>query len=198
MPSSSVTILCLASYFKGHDFVRECHRLGARVLLITRESLRDLEWPRECIDELLLIPDLTHRDHMINAVSWLARTERIDRIVPLDEFDLEMASTLREHMRVPGMGESTVRFFRDKLAMRMQAEEHGMLVPEFVPILNYDRIRAFLDQVPPPWFLKPRHSASAIGIRKISRPAELWPILDALGDRQSFHLLERYVPGDVF
>jgi len=198
MPRSPVTILCLASYFKGHDFIRECHRLGARVLMVTRESLRDLEWPRDSIDELLLIPDLTHRDHMINGVSWLARTESIDRIVALDEFDLEMASTLREHMRVPGMGESTVRFFRDKLAMRMQAEERGMLVPEFVPILNYDRIRAFMQRVPPPWLLKPRHSASAIGIRKIEHADALWPLLDELGDRQSFHLLERYVPGDVF
>ena len=198
MQRSPVTILCLASYFKGHDFVRECHRLGARVLLVTRESLRDLEWPRESIDELLLIPDLTRRDHMINAVSWLGRTESIDRIVALDEFDLEMASTLREHLRVPGMGESTVRYFRDKLAMRIQAEERGVLVPEFVPILNYDRIRDFLDRVPPPWFLKPRHSASAIGIKKIARAEDLWPVLDELGDRQSFHLLERYVPGDVF
>jgi len=198
MPRRPVTILCLASYFKGHDFIRECHRLGARVLLVTREALRDLDWPRDSIDELLLIPDLTDRDHMINGVSWLARTESIDRIVPLDEFDLEMASTLREHMRVPGMGESTVRFFRDKLAMRMQAEARGVLVPEFVPIFNHDRIRAFMERVPPPWLLKPRLSASAIGIKKIERAEELWPLLDVLGDRQSFHLLERYVPGDVF
>src|SRR5688572_33435882 len=108
MPRSPVTILCLASYFKGHDFIRECHRLGARVLLVTRESLRDLEWPRESIDELLLIPDTTQRDHMINGVSWLARAESIDRIVALDEFDLEMASTLREHLRVPGDRKSVV------------------------------------------------------------------------------------------
>jgi len=198
MPRSPVTILCLASYFKGHDFIRECHRLGARVLLVTREPLRDLEWPRDAIGELLLIPDTTRRDHMVNGVSWLARRETIDRIVPLDEFDLEMASTLREHMRVPGMGESTVRFFRDKLAMRMQAAEHGMLVPEFVSIFNYDRIREFMRRVPGPWFLKPRHSASAIGIRKISHEGELWPVLDELGDKQSYHLLERYVAGDVF
>lgn len=198
MPRAPVTILCLASYFKGHDFIRECHRLGARVLLVTREALRDLEWPRECIDDLLLMPDLTRRDHVLNAVSWLARTEAIDRIVPLDEFDLEMASTLREHMRLPGMGESTVRFFRDKLAMRTQAEERGLLVPEYVSIFNHGRIREFFDRVPGPWFLKPRHSASAIGIRRIDRPDELWPLLDELGDRQSYHLVERYVAGDVF
>jgi biotin carboxylase len=198
MPRSRVTILCLASYFKGHDFIRECHRLGARVLLVTRESLRDLEWPRDSIDDLLLMPDLTRRDHVLNAISWLAREESIDRIVALDEFDLEMASTLREHMRLTGMGESTVRFFRDKLAMRMQAEERGLLVPDFVSIFNYHRLREFQSRVAPPWFLKPRHSASAIGIRRIDSADALWPVLDELGDRQSYHLLERYVPGDVF
>jgi hypothetical protein len=198
MPQSQVTILCLASYYKGHDFIREAHRLGARVLFVTRASLRDMDWPRESIDDLLLMPDLTRRDHVINGISWLARREKIDRIVPLDEFDLEMASTLREHLRVPGMGESTVRHFRDKLAMRMQAETRGVLVPDFVPILNYDRIREFMDRVPPPWFLKPRFSASAIGIKRIATADELWPILDGLGDNQSFHLLEQYVPGDVF
>jgi carbamoylphosphate synthase large subunit len=144
------------------------------------------------------MPDLQRRQDVIHGVSWLARTERIDRIVPLDEFDLEVASALREHLRIPGMGETTVRHFRDKLAMRMKAQEHGIPVPEFVPILNHDRIREYFAHVPPPWVLKPRLSASAIGIKRLDDPRELWPLLDGLGDRQSFHLLERFVPGNVF
>ena len=192
------TVLCLASYFKGQEFLRECKRLGCRVLLLTVEKHRDAEWPRESIDERFLMPSLSQRDHVINAVSYLGRSESIDRIVALDEFDLEMASTLREHLRIPGMGETTVRYFRDKLAMRMRAQEHGVPVPEFVPILNYDRIREYLATVPPPWVLKPRLSASAIGIKKLERADELWPILDQLGDRRSFHLLERFIPGDVY
>jgi biotin carboxylase len=192
------TILCLASYVKGQEFLRECKRLGCRVLLLTVEKHRDAEWPRESIDERFLMPALMRREQVINAVSYLARSESIDRIVPLDEFDLEMASTLREHLRIPGMGETTVRYFRDKLAMRMRAKERGILVPEFVPIFNYDRIREYLAKVPPPWVLKPRHSASAIGIRKLERADQLWPILDELGDRQAFHLLERFVPGLVY
>jgi biotin carboxylase len=195
---SPTTILCLASYVKGQEFLRECKRLGCRVLLLTVEKHRDAEWPRESIDERFLMPNLLRRDHVINAVSYLARAESIDRIVPLDEFDLEMASTLREHLRIPGMGETTVRYFRDKLAMRMRARERGVPVPEFVPILNYDRIREYLATVPPPWVLKPRLSASAIGIRKLERAEQLWPILDELGDRQSFHLLERFIPGNVY
>ena len=192
------TVLCLASYFKGQEFLRECKRLGCRVLLLTVEKHRDADWPRESIDERFLMPSLSQRDHVINAVSYLGRSESIDRIVALDEFDLEMASTLREHLRIPGMGETTVRYFRDKLAMRMRAQEHGVPVPEFVPILNYDRIREYLATVPPPWVLKPRLSASAIGIKKLERADELWPILDQLGDRRSFHLLERFIPGDVY
>jgi biotin carboxylase len=198
MSPRAPTILALASYFKGQEFLRECKRLGARVLLLTREKLADAAWPMDSIDERFLMPDLRLRDDVLHAVSYLARAEAIDRIVPLDEFDLEMASTLREHLRVPGMGETTVRYFRDKLAMRMKAREKGILVPDFVAILNRERIREFLDRVPPPWILKPRMSASAIGIKKVREPNEVWRLIDELGDKQSYHLLEQFIEGDVF
>jgi biotin carboxylase len=96
------------------------------------------------------------------------------------------------------MGETTTRYFRDKLAMRMQAQEAGIAVPEFIHALNHQALRDYMNTVPAPWLLKPRFEASATGIKKINAPDELWPALDALGDRQSFHLLERYVPGDIF
>jgi biotin carboxylase len=105
---------------------------------------------------------------------------------------------LREHLRVPGMGETTTRYFRDKLAMRMQALEAGIPVPEFVHVLNYDKLHEYMDRVPAPWLIKPRFEASATGIQKLFAPDELWPIVDRLGDKQSYYLLERYVPGDIF
>ena len=58
---------------------------------------------------------------------------------------VELAATLREHLRIPGIGETQVRFFRDKLAMRMGAHAAGILVPEFVGAFNYDRVRTFLE-----------------------------------------------------
>jgi biotin carboxylase len=196
-----VTILCLASYHKGHDFLREAHRLGCRVLLVTSESLRDAAWPRESISETFYVPDVNMQwklDDLLAGVSHLARREVIDRIVPLDDFDLEKASALREHLRVPGMGETTTRYFRDKLAMRVKAASDGLPVPGFVHVLNEARIRAFCARVAPPWFLKPRQQAGAIGIRKIAREDELWAAIDELGEGSSQHLLETYVAGDVF
>src|ERR1700741_4376216 len=126
------TVLCLASYHKGFEFLREAKRQGARVLLVTSLSLKDAEWPSESIDDIFYIPDDKKRwklDELILGVSHLARRVTIDRIVPLDDFDLEKASALREHLRVPGMGETTTRYFRDKLAMRVKARDENLPVP---------------------------------------------------------------------
>src|SRR5438874_8924833 len=193
-----LTILCISSYEKGQEFIRSSKGLGCRVLLLTVEKLRHADWPFQCIDEVFTMPEELPLEHIVNTVSYLARSQPIDRIVALDEFDMENVSALREHMRIPGMGLTTVRYFRDKLAMRARAKETGILVPEFVPVLNYDNLREFMSRVPGPWLLKPRSQASGIGMKKIRRPDELWPWLEQLGDQQSFYLLEQFVPGSVY
>jgi hypothetical protein len=196
--TSPKTILCLSSYEKGQEFLREAKRQGWNVILLSATGLENANWPRESIDEIFFMPDLSKVDDVINGVSFLARTRVIDRIVALDDYDVWSAAALREHLRIAGMGETTVRYFRDKLAMRLKAQEYGFPIPDFVHVLNYDRIRAFMERVPPPWMLKPRAEASTIGITKIATPDEFWQRLDTLGDRQSFYVLERYLPGEVF
>jgi len=193
-----VTFLCIASYFKGEKFIRECKRMGCRVILLTKEKLLNANWPRDAIDEVHAIPDLQNREHVVNGVSFLARTRIFNIIVALDDFDVEMAATLREHLRLPGMGDSTARRFRDKLAMRMRARDLGIRVPEFIHVLNHDQLSDFLQRVPAPWVLKPRSQASAIGIKKIETTEQFWQIVETLGDKQSFNLLERFVPGDIY
>jgi biotin carboxylase len=65
-------------------------------------------------------------------------------------------------------------------------------------VLNHPRLAEFIDRVPPPWVLKPRSMAGAIGIRKVHSKEEFWGIVESLGDEQSNYLLERFVPGDIF
>ena len=56
----------------------------------------------------------------------------------------------------------------------------------------------------PPWIIKPRSDVSAIGIKKVYEPAEVWQAIDDLDSRERFreraahHLLARFVAGDVF
>ena len=147
---------------------------------------------------MLPFPNLARQPDITYAVSYLARDREIDRIVALDDYDVETAADLREHMRMPGVGASQARYFRDKLAMREQARRSGLRVPPFVQILNYDRLRTFMDTVPAPWVLKPRSEASSMGIKQIHDAEELWRTLDVLGDRQSYYVLEQFIAGDVF
>ncbi len=191
-------ILCISTYEKGQAFMRQCAAMGCRVALLTVDKLRDADWPRDILENISTMPPNLSIEQVIHTVTYMSRGWKIDRIVALDEFDMEVAAALREHMRIPGMGRTTTAHFRDKLAMRFEAQRAGILVPEFTPILNYDDLRAYMAHVPAPWVLKPRAEASAIGIRKIDDPEKLWRTLDELGDRQSYYLLERFVPGNIY
>ncbi len=197
---SSGTILCLASYDKGFDFMRQCHENGWRVILLTGESLKNAKWPSDVIENIYFLPDPEKQwniQHMINAVSFLARTEQIDRVVSLDDFDVEKGAALREHLRVEGMGDTTARNFRDKLAMRGRAEDAGIEIPRFVGAINHVKIAEYLANVPPPYVLKPRFQANAIGIIKCETAEQVWDELRNLGDEASSFLLEEFIEGDI-
>jgi hypothetical protein len=198
MPENIQRFLCVASYEKGQDFLRQLADLGVKPTLLTMDKLRDAPWPREILEEVVTMPAGLTNQQITNTVTWLARGRKFDRLVALDEFDMEIVAQLREHMRIPGVGTTAIAYYRDKLAMRMGARDAGFLVPEFVRVLNYDELRAYMDRVPAPWLLKPRSEASALGIKKIQVPEDLWRALDELGDRQSYFLMEQFVPGEIF
>jgi biotin carboxylase len=193
-----MTMLVLASYFKGERFLEQAHRRGARLYLFTQAALLSKPWPRHAVVDVFAQPDHSPLQHTLHAVAYLARSRIFDRVVALDDYDVETAAAIREHLRLPGMGDTTARYFRDKLAMRTKASESGIPVPPFVRIVNDDELRDFMANVPAPWMLKPRSEASAAGIVKVQTPEQLWRTLDTLGDRRSYFLLEKYLPGDVY
>jgi len=193
-----LTLLCIATYRKGDEFLKECDRQGCRVLLLTEEKLKDSDWPRDAIDAFYFVHRDMPEEDIRKGAAFLARTEQIDRIVALDDFDVEMAAMLREYLHVPGMGETTARAFRDKLAMRSRARAAGIRCPDFVHVANNRAVTDWTDTVSAPWVLKPRAQAAAIGIRKLNSVEELWSTLEGLGDARADYVLERFVPGDVF
>jgi len=191
-------ILCISSTHKGDEMLRYFKNAGCIVVLLTEEALRDEDWPYDAIDEMVFTPNLAKYQDVINTITYMARGWKIDLILPLDEFEVELVSMLREHMRLPGMRISQMRRFRDKLAMREIAQAADIPVPAFTQILNYDDVRAYMETVEPPWMLKPRMEAGAMGIRKITSSGMLWSAVNELGDIQSYFLLEKFLPGDVY
>ena len=141
-PPHPLYIVCLASYFKGGEFIRECKRQGSRVVLVTKEKLLGEEWPRESLDDIISVPNDATPELFIHTVTQLARPLKLDRVVALEEYDVMTASSrARAPAHLPGMGSTTARLFRDKLAMRIVAEEAGIRVPDFVHFLNYNEMR---------------------------------------------------------
>ena len=199
-----LNIICLATYFKGSDFIHECKAHGCRVILITKEKMLKEEWPRESLDELIAVPNDAGPALFIDLLAFLARNTKIDRIVALEEFDVVTAALMREHLCLPGLSSSGAKIFRDKLSMAVHSQRAGINVPEFVPLVNADEVDDYMKRVPGPWVIKPRSDVSAIGIRKVSEPQEVWRAIDEMNEREnlreraSYYVLARFIPGEVF
>ena len=207
MPESAaqqLNIVCLATYFKGGDFIRECKRLGCNVILVTKEKMLEEDWPRDSLDDLIAVPNDAGPALMIDLTASIGRKLKVDRVVALEEFDVMTAALIREHFCLPGMSSSTAKTFRDKFRMAGTARAGGILLPDFVPLINGDEVRDFMERVPPPWIIKPRSDVSAIGIRKVEDPDEVWRITGEMNDREnlrersSYYVLAQFIPGEVF
>lgn len=199
-----LNVICLATYFKGGDFIRECKRLGCNVILITKEKMLQEDWPHDSLDDLIAVPNDAGPALMIDLTAFIARKVKPDRVVALEEFDVMTAALVREHFCLPGMSSSTAKTFRDKYRMAEAARTVGIDLPEFVPLINPDEVRDFMERVPPPWIVKPRSDVSAIGIRKVNEPAEVWNLIAEMNEREnlreraSYYLLAQFIAGEVF
>lgn len=196
------TIVCISCYYKGYDFMDEIKNLGNKVILITSENIKEKNWPWHAIDEVYYMseiePSVWNLDHLVQGFSHLMKDHKIDAVIALDDYDVEKAALVRETFRIPGMGQTTHRYFRDKLAMRQLAKDSAIIAPQYSSIFNNEVVSEFTVKNPAPWVLKPRSEASATGIIKIKSQEELWPAIERLRDQRHLFLLESFKPGDVF
>ena len=197
-------IVCIASEFKGNEFVEEASAAGWDVTLVTRQKLLQEAWAWGSITDVRSVDDGAQPVDYVRAVTNLAGSRNIDRVVGLDEFDVITAALTREHLQLGGMTSSFVRRFRDKLTMRNLARNNGIPCPAFIGAFNEDEIRKYLQDVQGPWIVKPRHEVSAFGIRKCETADEVWGVLNDLDTRNNWRdhpsqfLIERFIEGRVF
>ncbi|MDO8365938.1 MAG: ATPase [Saprospiraceae bacterium] len=199
---SKPSFLCIASYFKGNEFLRGLKSTGATVYLVTSKKHDDKPWALDALDDIFYVQEDAENNWNMEdtaaGLAWLMRKKKIDRIVALDDFDVEKGAYLREHFRIPGMGQTTARHFRDKLAMRIEARDAGIRIPAFSDLFHDDDITQFTKTVPTPWIVKPRGQASATGMKKVNSAEELWAHLQTLGGDRHNYLVEQFKPGDVY
>ncbi|MEQ8715288.1 MAG: ATPase [Cyclobacteriaceae bacterium] len=202
MSNQPLNILCISTYYKGIDFIKTVKEEGHNVYLLTNKKLENDPWPHDHLNEIMYVEidknGMWNDQHVVNGLAFKMRSIKFDRFIALDDFDVERVAHLREYFRIPGMGDTTARYFRDKLSMRRKAKDAKIPVPEFVPLFNDVDINTYTDWVPSPWLIKPRSEASATGIKKIHSKDELWSLINELGDERHKYLLEKFTPGDVY
>ena len=197
-------IVVIVSDHKGTEFIEEAHNAGWTVTMVTRKKLLDTPWPWPSISDARTVSDDADVMEYVRAVTNIAGSKKIDRVVGLDEFDVLTAAMTREHLNMPGMTRSFALRFRDKYTMRNVARMAGIPCPEFTGVFNADEINEYLATVPGPWVIKPRHEVSAFGIRKCETADEVWGVLNELDARNSWRdhpsqfLIERFIEGDVY
>ncbi len=197
-------IVCIASFFKGNEFFEECAEQGWLVTLVTRENLLDEAWAWTSLSQVKTVPEDAKQEDYIRAVTNIAGTQTIEKIVGIDEFDVLTAARAREHLQIEGMSSSYLLRFRDKLRMRKMACKAKMPCPEFIGTFNPEKINHFLENVPAPWVVKPRTEVNAFGIRKCETAEQVWQTLNELDARNTWRdhpsqfLIERFIESKVF
>ncbi len=197
-------IVCIASEFKGNEFLDEAQNSGWHVTLVTRKKLLDEQWAWTALNDVKTVEDDASIDDYIRAVTNIAGSRKIDRVVGLDEFDVLTSARAREHLQLDGMSSSHALRFRDKLSMRNIAADSGIPCPEFTGALSSETIDGFLNSVAFPVVVKPRNEVSAFGIRKCETKEQVWQVLNDLDARNNWRdhpsqfLIERFIAGKVF
>ena len=130
-------------------------KLGNKVILITSESLKKKLW--HAIDEVYYMPEtepsVWNSDHMIQGFAYLMKIHNIDTVIALDDFDVEKAALIRETFRIQGMGQTTYRYFRDKLAMRQMARTAELTFLLLLLFLMIALLQSLLKRILHPGFL---------------------------------------------
>ncbi|MEZ4891934.1 MAG: hypothetical protein R2778_02835 [Saprospiraceae bacterium] len=194
MPS----FLCIASYFKGNDFLRSLKACGATVYLVTSQKHSDKAWAKEALDDIFYIQqdeeNEWNMEEAATGLAWLMRSKRIDRIVATPNRRCGRRA-LREDFRIPGMGQTRPGIFVINWPCALK---QGMpaSVPGFSSLFNDDMVNKFIQEFPGPWIISRRTSPHRY--EKVYSGEELWEHVHTLGDKRHHFLVEQFKPGDVF
>ncbi|MFE9173239.1 acetyl-CoA carboxylase biotin carboxylase subunit family protein [Streptomyces kebangsaanensis] len=127
-----------------------------------------------------VVPATDDLDAVRRAVTGLStRFGAPERVVALNEGDLDTAALVRERLGCAGQTPGALARFRDKLIMNRTVEEAGVRLPAFADAPDEAAVRAFADRHGWPVVVKPRRGTASRGVVRLDGPADL-PLLRTL------------------
>lgn len=129
------------------------------------------------------------------ADSLAARFGVPDRVVALNEGDLDTAALLREHLGCAGQNARELARFRDKLTMAEVVAGAGLPIPTFADAPDPATVLAFGEARGWPVVVKPRRGTASRGVVCLDGPDDV-RVLDGLAPEP--RLVQSFCPDPIF
>lgn len=124
--------------------------------------------------EVVVVTATDDFDEVLAATEELAgRFGQPDRVVALNEGDLDTAAELRAHLGCAGDHPSQVARFRDKLTMAQAIAAADIRIPAFADAPDIFAVAAFADEHGWPLIVKPRRGTASRGVVRLDSVDDL-------------------------
>lgn len=120
-----------------------------------------------------------------------------DKVFAIDEFDIELAATIRDYYGLEGQNKESSKFFRDKLYMNAYVSSRGFNAPQTRKVENIFDVLKISDKIGYPFIVKPRFGAGTSDTVKIDGVDEIDKLLSIPFERDEF-IIQNYIGGELY
>ncbi|MEH2079516.1 MAG: ATP-grasp domain-containing protein [Nostoc sp.] len=165
--------------------------------IVNSSGKRGINAESNLVGSLFELGDLTQIDALIKCTEEIiAKFGKIEKIIAPSESDLIIAANLRTKFTVPGIQESQVQFFRDKVAMKTKVKQGGVTVPEFIDCEDEIKTLKFAEKIGYPVILKPKDGSGSEGVNLLHNQEGLAIFLKKINIAN--YECEQFIPGTIF
>lgn len=201
-------ILCLPDIRESESFLHRCYQNSLNLILLLKNKWIDTT------DTSMALGIIEEKDFcdiyrtMSNIDSFISLCDgkvKIDHVVGFSERNVEFIAKLNERYCTEGIMPNIARLFRDKWAMKKNAEKAGLTTPKFALLSDKDAVKTLFDEIRPKrlgdsniLLVKPRAGWSSEGINCF-RSLEALEIYakDNISNPHDW-IVEEYVTGEVY
>lgn len=126
--------------------------------------------------ELYVLPNLVDGPEINSVIrSIIQKSNKIDYLVALSEYDMELAGIIRSRFEINGMNKEVSKNFTNKVTMKRALEQSHIRFPKFLSSLN--NLNDFVEINGFPFVVKPHYGAASHGVSIIKNKDELFTFL---------------------
>lgn len=137
------------------------------------------------------------QDLVLMKAKIIYSSECYDKVIAIDEFDIEIAACIRDYFDLKGQNLENAKFFRDKLIMNKLVREKGISAPITSEISNIFELDKFGKSVSYPIIVKPKNGAGTMKTFKIDSYDDAVSKID-FDLSEGNYIAQKFIKGELY